>query len=110
MKNSILGIFFIIISNMYIIQSQKLSLGSLTKMGPAFFASMLSYFLLLLGIILIIKSFLSRDKNVVTFNYKIILLTFFCIFIFVYFVNLIPFWFLLICIFIVFTVGSKFVF
>lgn len=109
MKNLLLGAIFIIASVVYIIQSQKLALGTLTKMGPAFFATHLSYFLLVLGLILVTKSFFNYQKVPLELNYKKILLTFFCIFIFVFFVDLLPFWILLITIFTTFVIGDKYV-
>lgn len=110
MKNLFLGMIFTIVSIIFLSQSKNLLLGSLTKMGPAFFAFYLSIILILLGIILLIKGFRDKIDPKISISFKRIWFIFIFIIIFTLFVNTIPLFVLLTVLFLIFIWAHKYVF
>jgi hypothetical protein len=57
------GLMFIVIGIAFMVVSQNYAMGSSVRMGPAYFPSVLGGIQLLLGLVVFVRSFLSKVEN-----------------------------------------------
>jgi len=68
------GIIYIVIGSIFIFVSQGYPMGTALKMGPAYFPTILSSLLILVGLISLVRSFLEQGTPIGSFAFKGLLL------------------------------------